>query len=180
MWHMPPALEVLWYVLATASVVVFLYGVIAPVVRYRRGNRAGLPPLDQLPRRLAHAGRLMITHETIARRNPLVGWAHRAIFYGWITLFAGTVIVAVDTDITGRIFGFHFFRGNFYLGCKAALNLLGTALVAGLLVMMIRRAVVRPRALDYTRPDRAPGEPGADRHWYRLRAHPLCRLHDLR
>jgi Fe-S oxidoreductase len=34
--------------------------------------------------------------------------------------------------------------------------------------MMFRRAVIRPRKLDYTRPDRAPGEPQLDRRVYRV------------
>jgi Fe-S oxidoreductase len=48
------------------------------------------------------------------------------------------------------------------------LNVLGTALIAGVLVMMVRRAVIRPRKLDYLRPDRAPGEPQFDRRVYRI------------
>jgi Fe-S oxidoreductase len=168
MWHLTSGLEIVWYTLATISVVIFAYGVIAPMLRYRGADRTGMPPLRELPMRIARAGRLVVTHETIAQRKPVVGWAHRAIFYGWITLFAGTVIVALDTDLTGPVFGVHFFHGNFYLACKAALNILGTALIAGLLVMMIRRAVVRPIALDDTRADRTPGEAGFDHHRYRV------------
>ena len=43
----------------------------------------------------------------------------------------------------------------------------GTALIAGVLVMMLRRAR-QPAKLDYARPDRASGEPQFDRHMYRV------------
>ena len=44
-WHFPTWLEVLWYVLATASVLVFAYGVARPVAKYRRGRRSWRPTL---------------------------------------------------------------------------------------------------------------------------------------
>src|SRR5204863_211867 len=82
-------------------------------------------------------------------------WAHGAMFYGFIVLFAGTVILGFDTDFTSPVFGWSYFHGSFYLIYKETLNLLGTALVLGILVMMVRRAIVRPAKLDYARPDRA-------------------------
>ena len=78
------------------------------------------------------------------------------------------MILGFDTDFTDPVFGWNYFHGDFYLAYKEVLNVFGTALIAGLLVMMVRRAVVSPRKLDYARPDRAPGEPQFDRHVYRL------------
>ena len=112
--------------------------------------------------------RMVLAHRTIARRDRLAGWAHGAIFYGFLTLFAGTVILGFDTDFTEPVFGWNYFHGGFYLAYKEVLNVLGTALVAGVLVMMARRAIARPRKLDYARPDRAPGEPQFDRRLYRV------------
>jgi Fe-S oxidoreductase/nitrate reductase gamma subunit len=167
-WHVPLGLEIVWYVLAVVSIVIFIYGFVAPVRRWRRGSLGRTPPLREIPRRTVAAAQTVVSHTTIARRSRAVGWAHRGIFFGWLTLFAGTIIVAADNDIAGPIFGTHFFKGNFYLGAKALLNLLGTAFIAGLLAMMVRRAFIRPRRLDYTRPDRAPGESQFDRTVYRV------------
>ncbi|HEX7290088.1 MAG TPA: (Fe-S)-binding protein [Conexibacter sp.] len=168
MWDMPVGLQVVWYLLAGLSVLVFLYGLARPLARYRRGRRDGLPPLRELPRRIVDATRTLFSHATIARRNRSVGWAHRAIFYGWVTLALGTVIVALSHDVVEPLFGTPFYKGDFYLVCKALLNALGTGLVAGLLYMMVRRAFIRPRKLDYARPDRAPGEERFDRRVYRI------------
>lgn len=157
-WNFPTWLEILWYVLATASVFVFLYGVVRPVLRYRRG-RGSLPPLRELPDRLRDAVRIVGSHATIGARDRLAGWAHALILYGFLTLFVGTVVLAINTDVTERLFGWRFFQGDFYLGYSLILDVMGILALGGVLVMMLRRSVLRPRKLDYTRPDRAPGDP---------------------
>jgi Fe-S oxidoreductase/nitrate reductase gamma subunit len=169
-WHFTVGLKVLWYVLAVASVLVFVYGVLRPVVKYRRGQGGPWPPCPwrELPRRLGAGARLLLSHATIERRDHVAGGAHRAIFYGFMVLFAGTLVLGFDTDFTSPVFGWSYFHGNFYLIYKEVLNLFGTALIVGVLIMMIRRAIIRPRKLDYSRPDRAPGDPQYDRRVYRV------------
>jgi len=166
-WHFVTWLKVVWYVLAVSSVFVFVYGVARPVAKYRHGRGGRLPPARELVPALARGLRELLAHRTISRRDRTAGWAHAAIFYGFLTLFAGTVILGFDTDFTDPVFGWNYFHGTFYLAYKEVLNVLGTALVLGLLVMMARRAIARPRKLDYARPDRAPGEPQFDRRLYR-------------
>jgi Fe-S oxidoreductase/nitrate reductase gamma subunit len=168
LWEMPLGLEVLWYALAALSVAVFLYGVARPLLRYRRGNHDGLPPPRELPARIWVGTRDLYSHASIGRRDAYTGWAHRGIFYGWVALAIGTVIVGLSNDVFGPLFGEQFYRGDFYLGVKAILNLLGTALIAGLLAMMIRRAIIRPGRLDYARPDRPPDQARAERRSYRV------------
>ncbi len=166
-WHLPSWLEAVWYVLAIASTLVFAYGVAVPLAKYRRGHRAWLPPRSELPGRVRDAARILFSHASIKRRDPYVGWAHRGIFYGFIVLFIGTVILAINTDVTERLFGWRFFKGDFYLVYSVVLDVLGLALIAGLALMMVRRGILRPRKLDYARPDREPGEPQYDRRVYR-------------
>jgi Fe-S oxidoreductase/nitrate reductase gamma subunit len=167
-WHFVVWLKVVWYVLAVASVIVFAYGVARPVVKYRHGHGGALPPARRLPLLLWRGLRELLSHVTIRRRDATAGWAHEAIFYGFIVLFAGTVILGFDTDFTDPVFGWNYFHGDFYLAYKEALNVFGTALIVGVLVMMLRRAVLRPAKLDYARPDRAPGQPQFDRRIYEV------------
>ena len=169
-WDFTTPLKVLWYVLAVASVMVFLYGCWRPIGRYRRGQGGPWPPCpwNELPGRLAKGLGLLFSHRTIERRDHTAGWAHRGIFFGFIVLFAGTVVLGFDTDFLEPVFGVSYFHGNFYLIYKEILNVFGTALIAGVLVMMIRRAIVRPAKLDYARPDRTPGEPQYDRRVYEI------------
>jgi Fe-S oxidoreductase/nitrate reductase gamma subunit len=168
LWHMPAGVQVLWYALAGVSVLVFLYGLARPALRYRGARRAGLPPARELPRRVWQATGTLYSHASIGRRDRYAGWAHRAIFYGWVALVIGTVIVGLSHDIAQPIFGGGFYDGDFYLACKVVLNALGTALVAGLLAMMARRAILRPAKLDYARPDRPPEQYEQRTHGYRV------------
>src|SRR5579875_2594593 len=95
----PIWLRVIWYVLAVLSVFVFLYGVWRPVQRYRRqSNRSGLPSWRELPKRVLSGLALVSEHRTIAKRARAAGFAHAAVFYGWLALFAATVILAFDGD----------------------------------------------------------------------------------
>jgi Fe-S oxidoreductase len=166
-WHFVVGLKVAWYVLAVLSVLVFLYGAVRPVVKWRQGKGGPWPPCPwtEVPGRLARAVGLLLSHVAIIRRDRVAGWGHGAIFYGWIVLFAGTVILAFDTDFMRPAFGLDYFHGSFYLGYKEVLNLFGTVLIGGVLVMMARRKRGLPK-LDYARPDRAPGEPQFDRRVY--------------
>jgi Fe-S oxidoreductase/nitrate reductase gamma subunit len=167
-WHFVTWLRVLWYVLAIFSVVVFVYGLARPLVKYRHGHGVGMPLPRELSQLLWRGLGELLRGATISRRDRTVGQAHRGIFYGFIVLFAGTVVLGFDTDFTKPVFGWNYFYGGFYLAYKEALNVFGTALVVGLLAMMIRRAIVKPARLDYARPDRAPGEPQFDRHVYEV------------
>ncbi len=167
-WHFPTWLEILWYVLAVASVGVFFYGVARHVAKWRRGHAGQMPPARELPGRVWAATRMVVSHASIKMRDPYVGWAHRAIFYGFVVLAIGTAILAINTDITERFFGYRFFKGGFYLGYSIVLDTLGLALVIGLALMMVRRGIIRPRKLDYARPDRAPEDPQYDRRTYRI------------
>ncbi len=152
LWGVPPWAEVLWYVLAVISVGVFADGVARPLSKYLRGRRDTLPPLNQLWPRTKKAARIVAAQSTIARRDKAAGWAHRGIFYGFLVLFIGTVILAINTDFTEPIFGWRFFEGDFYLGYSLVLDVIGIALLGGVLVMMIRRGIVKPKKLEYTAP----------------------------
>ncbi len=169
-WHFTVGLRITWYVLAVTSVLVFAYGVARPIVKWRRGHGGSWPPVPwpEVPGRLVNGLKLLFSHVTISRRDRVAGWGHRAIFFGFMILFAGTVVLGFDTDFTTPVFGWNYFHGPFYLAYKEALNVFGTALVLGLLVMMVRRAVIRPAKLNYARPDRQADEPQFNRRVYSI------------
>lgn len=169
-WHIPGWAEVLWYVLVTISVVVFVYGMAKPIAKYRRGRGGGndMPPLAELPGRFWRAFKIVLAHVTIRNRDGYAGLAHAGIFYGFVTLFIGTVVLAVDTDFTEPVFGWRFFEGNFYLIYSFILDILGLGLLFGILAMMVRRSIMKPAKLDYARPDRAPDDPQYNRGRYRV------------
>ncbi len=160
----------LWFVLAGVSVLVFVYGVERHLARWRRGRGGPWPPCPwpEFFRRTLRGLPLLLSQITIARRDRLAGWGHGAIFYGFVVLLVGTVVLAFDTEFTHPVFGWNYFHGTFYLVYKEVLNVLGTVLIAGVLVMMVRRSIIRPAKLDYSRPDRRAGDPQFDRTIYRI------------
>jgi Fe-S oxidoreductase len=143
---------VFWYGLIVVSTAIFAWGVLRLVLRYRRGRTPG--PLDGLWRRTARAAGIVLTHSWIKRRDPLAGVGHALIFYGFVVLFAGTAVLAFQDDIAKPLLGFDFWRGSFYLGYSLVLDVFGAALTIGLAIMAVKRGIVRPRRLDYARPDR--------------------------
>ena len=161
-----PAGEVrLFYVLAYAAIGVFCYGVYVQIRKYRRG--AALVLEGGLWDRFGDMCAKVLSHSTVARRDPRAGGAHRLIFYGFALLFLGTSTITLQYDFLEPLFGIRFWQGGFYLIFSLVLDAAGVALIGGLAYMMYRRGWLKLPKLDYARPDRAPGDPDFDRPQYR-------------
>lgn len=155
----------LFYVFGYAAIAVFLYGTYVQIRKYRRGQPDG--SWGELLHRFIDMVKTMATHRTLTRRDPKAGRAHAAIFFGFILLFMGTATITLEYDITARLFGWHFWYGNFYLWFSLVMDLAGIGLIAGLIYMMYRRKWLNLPKLDYARVDRQPGDPDYDRSVYR-------------
>jgi Fe-S oxidoreductase/nitrate reductase gamma subunit len=145
-----------FYALSAAALAVFAYGAWGRLRKYRAGRPAGRLP--DIGLRLAAALRALATHSTLRHRQAGAGAAHWLIFWGFVVLFLGTLIIMVDYDMVRLVNpAWRFWRGSFYRWYSATLDVLGAGFVVGLAVMMARRWLARPALLDYTRPDRPPG-----------------------
>jgi Fe-S oxidoreductase len=153
---------VLWYGLIVVSTAIFVWGAGHLVLKYRQGRWEALGAPAE---RLARMAQITFSHAWIRRRDRRSGLGHVLIFYGFITLFTGTIVLGLQTDFTEPVFHWRFWQGGFYLGYKLCLDTAGLMLIAGLLVMAARRGFSRPARLDYGRPDREPNE--YDRSLYR-------------
>jgi len=148
--HFSPLLQALFYVVAGLSTLVFAYGFYRRIQKYRRGRREDR--FSDLGRRLRRAAAVLAENATLWKRDPYSGLAHTLIFWGFVVLFIGTVVVFIDHDIL-RFFGAHLLQGRFYLGFSLVLDLFGVLFIAGLLMMMLRRGFFRLPQLDYRRAD---------------------------
>ncbi len=150
-----PALEVTFYSLAAISTLIFALGVFLKVRKYLRGKPDYR--FDHLFRRFGRAVQLIARNATVAKGDGYAGTGHFLLMWGFITLFLGTVILAIDYDLIRNInTNWQFYRGDFYDGYKLVLDIMGVAFLAGLLAMAIRRWLIRPPQLDYKRVDRLP------------------------
>jgi len=144
--------EVTFYVLAVLTILVFLYGVYLRVCKYRRG-RADYR-FDRLGARIARAAQIVARNATVTRNDLYGGLGHLAIMWGFLVLLLGTAILTVDFDVVRPISpAARFWKGDFYLWYSLALDIFGVLLLAGLVMMAVRRKFFRLPQLDYTRAD---------------------------
>ena len=143
---------VAWYLCIAVAIGAFFWGVANLYRKYLRGRRLELPA--NLPGRIGRAISVMFSHAWLKRRDSLAGIAHAGIFYGFVALFLGTTILFFQLDIIEPLFGWTFWKGDFYLGYSLALDVGGALFLAGLTAMAVRRGILRPAKLDYARPDR--------------------------
>jgi Fe-S oxidoreductase/nitrate reductase gamma subunit len=143
---------VFWYCLIAVSTAIFAWGLLRLLLRYRRA-RGGLSIPDKPVTRVWRTSLIVLTHAWIKRRDGVAGLAHAATFYGFMVLFAGTVILGFQDDFAKPVLDFDFFHDEFYLVYSLFLDIFGFALLAGLAVFAVKR-LRKPFRLDYTRPDR--------------------------
>lgn len=120
----------LW-LFSVAAFAAFGYGMWRRYSLWRSGQPSARN--DRPWERLKSALRLILGHGRILRRSR-PGWIHWAIFWGMVTLFAGTATVALQAD-----FGLKVLQGRFYLLFKLAMDTAGLGVLAGLLLSLHRR-----------------------------------------
>ena len=76
-------------------------------------------------------------------REGTPGLLHFLMYSGFIVLFIGTLMIAVQEDL-----GIEFLRGNFYLFYSVTLDVFGLLCIIGVGGLTYRRYVVKPTGLD--------------------------------
>ncbi len=76
------------------------------------------------------------------------GIMHAGLFFGFIGLFAVTMVIVVQEDVTGLFFNYHFIHGNFYLLWSLAGDIFGVIVLIGILMAVNRRYILKPSRLD--------------------------------
>ena len=132
-WNIGPVTKVSMYLLAAVATGVAGYG----FYRHWRVWRRGKAPVKWKLAPLGQIARHVLLQVRIAR-IPIAWLSHMAIFYGFIVLFIGTVIVALeDYGIFGLV-GISW-TGRFYTSSSFLLDLFGLGFVVALPVAMARR-----------------------------------------
>jgi Fe-S oxidoreductase/nitrate reductase gamma subunit len=146
-WGITPVGKAVFYFLAVVSIAVFAYGVYGRVTRYRTGSADAFDRLSNLPGRVASAAKIAFTNEKQFDRDLVGGLMHAFIFWGFLTLFIATAILAVDEWLwrngTELLAGSRqsFFEGQFYLSYSFVVDAMGLLFLVGLGVAIYRRYV---------------------------------------
>ncbi|KAA5597188.1 heterodisulfide reductase-related iron-sulfur binding cluster [Blastochloris sulfoviridis] len=148
-WQMSPIAVQVFYGIGIAAMATFLAAAVHHANRYRRGTAADRP-VDWAAgvRRMVSD---LLAHRTLDRRDRYAGIGHRLIFFGFVTLLAGTLIITLDYDVMRPLTGVSFWHGWFYLAFSLVVDVAGVVLIAGIVMMMARRALFALPKLDYQR-----------------------------
>jgi Fe-S oxidoreductase/nitrate reductase gamma subunit len=121
--------------------------------RARLWGRGKRVTLDEWPARLRRVLGEALGQRRIRRpRRPGTGGPllHTLLFYGFLTLFIGTVLLEID-----HVSPLKFHRGWYYLSYEVTLDLFGLAFLAGCALALVRRLVRRPASLGHAPVDTA-------------------------
>ena len=148
--NFPLWMQLVFYAVSGIASLIFLYGFYRRIQKYRRGRPVNR--FDHLGRRISRALAKIAANSTVRDRDPFAGFDHFLIFWGFTFLFIGTVIVFIEHDIL-RFFNVSILHGTFYLWFSVILDIWGVLFLIGLVLMAVRRYVLKPPQLDYTRAD---------------------------
>ncbi len=143
-WNIPHWAETAQYFLALFTAIVFMYGVIRRIRRWRQGRPE---------KRTGYFWKRIwsLVTQVLAQRRTLdefyPGLMHFSIFWGMLVLAVGTALATIDWDVTHLLFGFQILKGTVYVVLELALDLLGLLVVLGLGMAVYRRYVTKPSRL---------------------------------
>lgn len=149
-WNISPLGETIFVILGLVTTLIFLYGVWRHIDRIRRGK----PSEASWRAALAGAGRRLLDlalNQSIAKRHLRAGVMHFLVMWGFIVLFIGTVIIAIEYDIFQKLLGQEhgFWFGSFFLGYEIVLDTMGALFLVGLVMALWRRYGLKLSQLDW-------------------------------
>ena len=141
------------YSLIMITTIVMAWGILRDIARWRKGTPDAR--IDQLPARATEFLAQLFGQKKVLRdRRP--GMMHALIFFGFLTLFIGTDVIAVEEDFTVPMMGEHAGKilvGGFYQAYEPIMDTLGLAFVVGLIWATWRRYQTKEARLDSRRTD---------------------------
>jgi len=149
-WNISPLGETIFVILGIVTTLIFLYGVWRHIDRIRRGK----PSEASWRAALAGAGRRLLDlalNQSISKRHLRAGVMHFLVMWGFIVLFIGTVIIAIEYDIFQKLLGQEhgFWFGSFFLGYEIVLDTMGALFLVGLVMALWRRYGLKLSQLDW-------------------------------
>lgn len=151
-WSEPPMREVganipyewLIYLIAVIPVAVLLYGLYQKVRVYMAAN-GKVNRLDNIGTRILSWFTYTFAQAKVIK-NPLAGWMHFFLFWGFLLLF-----LAAGIDAMHHFINWPHLEGNFYIGFSFVVDTIGFLGMVGIIVLGIIRYVQKPDRLNDTK-----------------------------
>src|SRR5262245_55432080 len=109
------------------------------------------PRLDHLSDRIKRALWIVLTQQSVFKKRPVVSFLHALIFYGFVFYFLVNLV-----DVLEGFFGIHA-RGGAWNLFNLIADLLTASVLLGIVGMVVRRLIVRPK--DFEFPANVPVQP---------------------
>ncbi len=138
-------IALLVYILAAIVVFILVYGFYQRVKLWKIGKEEKRG--DFFWERIKSVILFGFGHKRILNES-YPGISHLILFWGFVILFIGTLIIFLQEDILSPIFNFFFLHGNFYLWFSLILDLFGALAIIGVLLALYRRYMIKPDRLD--------------------------------
>lgn len=144
LWNISGVGEAVLYGLAALTLAIFGWG----IYKHYRRLGSGQPvefTMNGLGSRIGRTLSTILSNRTVLNRHRLGGTMHLLVMWGFIILFIGTIIVAVEYDLFHKILGMEHFmlQGPFYLGFELVTDFFGILLIIGIVIALLRRYVLR-------------------------------------
>jgi len=139
-WNVPTLFKILVYLGGLAVIALVVWGLYRRIQLWKKGKEEDRK--DDLKERLLFAAKNVFLHSRILK-DQYPGLMHLAIFWGFLVLFMGTIIVAMEADVPFV----HFYYGVFYLLVSLMLDIAGIVLIIGLGIALHRRLKEKPERL---------------------------------
>jgi Fe-S oxidoreductase len=138
----------LLYLMALVALAIMTWGVLRDIGRWRKGRPD--MRIAQIPARLIESLAQVFGQKRVLKdRRP--GSMHALIFFGFLALFIGTDVIAVEEDFTIPMMGPDAGRilvGWFYQSYELILDTMGLVFLAGLVWATWRRYQTKPDRLN--------------------------------
>lgn len=145
MWNIPFWMKLAMYLSLGVATVVFAQGLLQKYKYVTNGQN----PKNLIPKKLNFENFLRtIFFQGKVTRDQYVGIFHTMIFWGFLTLFVATELVAIHADTPFKVF-----KGTTYIVVSFLADVGGLLVLLGILLAYNRRYIRRPQFLSATRPN---------------------------
>jgi Fe-S oxidoreductase/nitrate reductase gamma subunit len=149
-WNIGQGAVLPMYALSIAAVGILVWGFWKRLPLYRLGKP--LNRFDRFDERVKRMVAEVFSQEKVSRVKS-GGLPHNLFFWGFLLLFAGTLLVMAQADFFTPLMQVNILSGEFYKAFSLVLDIAGLVAIIMLGALFIRRFFIKPEGLESTDDD---------------------------
>ncbi|MGE4345572.1 MAG: heterodisulfide reductase-related iron-sulfur binding cluster [Geoalkalibacter sp.] len=149
-WNVGSGVVLPMYLLAIAAFALMAWGLWKRSAHWRQGK--SLDRFDRIGERTQRMLSEILTQRKVSRVRS-GGIFHSFFFWGFMILFAGTLLVMLQADFLTPVFEANILQGNFYRAFSLVLDIAGAVTIVMLAGLFVRRFFLKPEGLETVKDD---------------------------